>query len=286
MFKIHNEIFCLTISKLGAELEELCVNGINILWKRSAIWNGQSPILFPIVGNLKDGYYIYNEQKYEMAAHGFLKDVLFEPVKVEQSLITLKSAYTEDTFNQYPFQYEFYITYALVSNKIKIKFEIKNLEEKTMFFSCGFHPGFDLEQVERLLGKNLYLEFSPLQVQSVQFNPQFTEKISSCNLPSQKTLTEFSQDLAIQKTVCYQGLNQIHLSGEDNSLRINHNLDYTAFWQKNPDPKFICIEPWSGLPDEEFTDHQLIHKKSIQALEARKTFEYEIELSFLEGVKK
>lgn len=286
MFKIHNEIFCLTISNLGAELEELCVNNINILWKRSELWNEQSPILFPIVGNLKDRYYIYNEKKYEMAAHGFLKNLVFEPVRIEQSLITLKSVFTEETLKQFPFQYEFYITYALILNKIKIKFEIKNLEEKPMFFSFGFHPGFDLGRLEKLLGKGFYLEFSPLQVQSVQFNPHFVEKIESFNLPSKTTLTNFSKVLAVKKTACYQGLNQIDLSGENNTLRMNHNLSHTAFWQKNPeDPQFLCIEPWNGLPDEEGTDHQLIHKNHIQTLGAKETVEYEIEISFLQGVK-
>lgn len=286
MFKIHNEIFSLTISDLGAELEELCINGINILWKRNDLWDSQSPILFPIVGNLKDGYYTYDEKKYEMKSHGFLKNMIFEPVKIESSLITLKSSYTEETLTQYPFRFEFYVTYALILNKLKIKFEIKNLDDQEMVFSCGFHPGFDLAQMENVLGKNLFFQFSPLQVQRIQFNPHFVKQIEPVELSLKTTLTDFSKDLNLYKTVCYQGVNQIHLYGENNGLCFNHNLPFTAFWQRNPEcPQFICVEPWGGLPDEESTDHKLIHKKHIQRLDAKQSKEYEIEIHFIKGVE-
>ena len=60
MVQIKNDVFCLDISETGAELTNLSIRGVNILWKRSSLWNNQSPILFPIVGQVKDGYYIYN----------------------------------------------------------------------------------------------------------------------------------------------------------------------------------------------------------------------------------
>ena len=45
MVQIKNDVFCLDISETGAELTNLSIRGVNILWKRSSLWNNQSPIL-------------------------------------------------------------------------------------------------------------------------------------------------------------------------------------------------------------------------------------------------
>ena len=44
MVQIKNDVFCLDISETGAELTNLSIRGVNILWKRSSLWNNQSPI--------------------------------------------------------------------------------------------------------------------------------------------------------------------------------------------------------------------------------------------------
>lgn len=50
----------------------------------------------------------------------------------------------EETYQSYPFQFELKVTYQLVSKKLKIQFEIKNLSVKKLTFALGFHPAFNL----------------------------------------------------------------------------------------------------------------------------------------------
>lgn len=73
MIKIQNNHFKLEISTLGAEMKALYINDINILWKANELWNSQSPVLFPIIGSLKDGYYIYNEKNMKCLFMDLLK---------------------------------------------------------------------------------------------------------------------------------------------------------------------------------------------------------------------
>ncbi|MDE5715138.1 MAG: hypothetical protein K2I42_03295 [Anaeroplasmataceae bacterium] len=283
MYQIHNNIFRLSISEFGAELEELCVKDINILWKRNSLWKNQSPILFPIIGNLKDGYFIYQGKKYELDAHGFLQHQVFEVENHTSDSITFSSKSTEDTLKMYPFHYKFLITYKLICNRVLISFEIQNLGNDLMYFSIGFHPGFDYEGIKHLLGENVELNFKNQNVKTIFFNPKYINKIEEKRIDSTISLSNFSKELIQQRTLCY-GLNQVDIQANSNILRIQHNMPFTAFWQSEPEnPQFLCVEPWYGLPDEEQSNHQLIDKKYIQIIQAKNTFKTQIEVDFLEG---
>ncbi|MDE7105857.1 MAG: hypothetical protein K2O22_01670 [Anaeroplasmataceae bacterium] len=284
MYKIQNEIFCLSISKLGAELEKIMVKDINVLWNGRELWQEKSPLLFPIIGNLKDGYFKYEKQNYFMKAHGFLKDQQFEVVCQEENSITLKSTYTEQTLAHYPFLYEFYITYTVLNHQIKISIEIVNLDDKEMLFSVGVHPGFDYAGLRTLLGDELEISFSPNQVNSVSFDPNFVKKIEKVILPDSLELSRLSLELLSKKTICYEGVNQIDLKSQTSLLRIRHSMPFVAFWQSTPEnPKFLCIEPWCGLPDKCKTNHQLKDKLHMQKLKSKSSFKTDIIIEYLEG---
>ncbi|MDE6242213.1 MAG: hypothetical protein K2M08_07325 [Anaeroplasmataceae bacterium] len=286
MYKIQNEIFCLSISEIGAELEEVFVKGINVLWNGQKLWKGKSPLLFPIIGNLKDGYFMYENQKYFMNTHGFLKEQRFEVIHHKESSITLKSNYTKETLAQYPFLYDFYITYTVLNHQIKIQIEVCNLDEKEMLFSLGLHPGFDYNGLRTLLGDHLEVSLSPNQSKSIFFDPNFVKKIENIELPHSIDLPSLSLELLREKTICYQGIHQVDLKSQTNVLRIRHSMPFVAFWQSKPEnPEFLCIEPWCGLPDECITNHQLQDKLYIQKLKGNDSFKTDIIIEYIEGVK-
>ncbi|MDE6408109.1 MAG: hypothetical protein K2K48_07535 [Anaeroplasmataceae bacterium] len=285
MYKIQNEIFCLSVSEFGAEPEKIIIKDVNVLWNGNEPWQEKSPLLFPIIGNLKDGYFKYGKQNYFMKTHGFLKDQQFQVVNHKDNSITLKSTYTEQTLAQYPFLYEFYITYSLIDHQIKISIEVCNLGEKEMLFSVGLHPGFDYNGLRTLLGDNIEILFSPTQVNSILFNPNFVKKIENITLPNSLNLASLSLELLSKKTICYQGVNQIDLKSQTNSLRIKHSMPFISLWQSTPEnPQFLCIEPWYGLPDKCRTNHRLEDKLHIQKLKSNESFKTEIIIEYIEGV--
>ena len=88
---IKNSKFQATINSKGAEL----VSMQNKLTSREYIWNGNpdfwgkhSPVLFPIVGTLKDNFYIYENKKYELSRHGFARDLEFEIIEKTENQVT------------------------------------------------------------------------------------------------------------------------------------------------------------------------------------------------------
>ena len=64
----------------GAELISIQKDGQEMLHDGKEHWNRHAPILFPIVGALKDGKTIIENQTYEMGQHGFARDMEFKQV--------------------------------------------------------------------------------------------------------------------------------------------------------------------------------------------------------------
>ena len=60
-------------SEKGAELISVKLNNIEKLHDGKTFWNRHSPVLFPIVGKLKDGKTTIDGKIYEMGQHGFIR---------------------------------------------------------------------------------------------------------------------------------------------------------------------------------------------------------------------
>jgi galactose mutarotase-like enzyme len=106
---ISNTILTATINHRGAELISLQ----SLKTKREYIWDGNpkywgkhSPILFPIVGTLKNNSYTYNDKSYKLFRHGFARDMFFELIEETEyeAVFSLKS--NEKSKEYYPFDFE------------------------------------------------------------------------------------------------------------------------------------------------------------------------------------
>lgn len=78
---IKNDYIQATINSYGAQLNSLkkIDESLDYIWcADEKYWNRSSPILFPIVGKLKDNEYIYNNKTYKMNQHGFARDKEFK----------------------------------------------------------------------------------------------------------------------------------------------------------------------------------------------------------------
>ena len=105
-YEIKNSFIRVKINSFGAELNSLqkCGEELEYIWQGdSKYWNRHSPILFPIVGRLKEDSYFYKNQKYSMTQHGFARDKEFEVVKLEDDFIEFRLKSDEKTLLIYPF---------------------------------------------------------------------------------------------------------------------------------------------------------------------------------------
>ena len=78
---IRNEFLSASIRTHGAELcsVQSLKSGREFLWQGDeSVWDGQSPLLFPVIGRVKGGRYRLGDCEYAMPMHGFAKDSDFE----------------------------------------------------------------------------------------------------------------------------------------------------------------------------------------------------------------
>ena len=95
-----------TILGQGAELSSLRnAGGRELLWQAGPQWPRHAPILFPIVGRLKNDTLRHNGKTYPMTQHGFARDRRF--AWIEQGPRSCKLALSDDaeTRARYPFAF-------------------------------------------------------------------------------------------------------------------------------------------------------------------------------------
>jgi galactose mutarotase-like enzyme len=277
----NNEITAL-FNRKGAELCSLKSNGSH----REYMWNGNpnfwgkhAPILFPIVGTLKDNQYRYKGQSYALSRHGFARDLEFEVVGKTANSVVFSLESTEETKSNYPFDFELQIGYNLVESSLNIEYKIINKMDERMPFSIGGHPAFALP-------KNFTsyaLEFE--QQETLESFTLENDLLSNTkvNIALNERVLPLSYSLFEKDALIFKSLNSKKISILEESKPLLHFYfeDFTNFgiWTKTNAP-FICLEPWLGYSDLTSSDGNIENKEAIQFVEANATFEcsYSIEI--------
>jgi galactose mutarotase-like enzyme len=281
MFSIENQALKISIHSHGAELQSIFHKELRLeyMWNGDpAFWNKKSPILFPVVGTLKENTYYYENRPYTLGRHGFARDMEFEVENQAPDAITFLLRSNAETRQKFPFEFELRVSYQLWQNSLKTIYSIKNLSDGDMYFSVGGHPAFKVPLTEDTGYTDYYLEFDkndtvprwPISKEGLIKNTPLPFFNNTKLLPLSKEL--FNEDALVFK----------HLASANvklGSLKTTHGLrfDFTGFpflgiWSaKNAD--FVCIEPWCGIADSVDADQQLVHKEGICRLAAGELFE-------------
>lgn len=281
MYTIENEILRVSIKSKGAELDSIYnkKTGLEYMWNADpAFWAKKSPILFPIVGTLRRDTYYYEGNPFSLSRHGFAREMDFAVAGKNKDTVSFLLESNDDTIAKYPFTFQFAITYTLISDQLKVTYQVTNKGNREMFFSVGGHPAFKLPLTSDTTYSDYYLEFN--KTENTGRWP-----ISKDGLIETKTEALFDNErkLPLKKELFYNdALVFKQLNSDKVSLlsdKIAHGLefDFTGFpylgiWAaKNAD--FICIEPWCGIADNVDTDQQLINKEGINKLRENDRFE-------------
>ena len=102
MITIQNTKLKATFNELGAELASLInlKTGKEIMWEGNPdFWGGISPVLFPIVGALKDEQYIFEGQTYELPRHGFARRRIFTLKESSENEVIFELKSDEESFS-------------------------------------------------------------------------------------------------------------------------------------------------------------------------------------------
>lgn len=269
---IQNNFLKATINTKGAELNSLVkiADGKEYIWKGNpAFWGKHSPVLFPIVGTLKDNCYFYENQKYELPRHGFARDMEFEVVEKSESSVIFSLKSSELTLQKYPFSFELQLIYSLIENELTIDYSIHNLNDVKMPFSIGAHPAFalpnEIENYSLSFEKQEDLKCYILE-NDLLSNTNYTISLENKKLPITTKL--FEKDALIFKQL--QSKNVSILENGKAILKVSfEDFKSLGIWSK-VGAQFVCIEPWLGYSDTTETSGNITEKEAILILEPYK----------------
>ena len=287
-YEIKNEFIKAKIKSFGAELNSLqkIDEDLEYIWQGDAkYWNRHSPILFPIVGRLKEDSYFYKNQKYNMTQHGFARDKEFEVIKNEADFIEFKLKSDEKTLEIYPFSFELYLSYKLKKNSLIISYKVINKSDDKMLFSIGAHPAFNWTLKEDEKKEDYFLEFENIKQTKRYF---LNDKGLVYNHEDLKIIDNkiaLNEELFKNDALVFEDSNikTLTLKNKNNKnfVKLNfENFPYLGVWSKPSGAPFVCIEPWFGVADEQNSNQNFEDKKGIITLEQDEIFScfYSIEI--------
>lgn len=266
---------------LGAELTSIKLDGKEKLHQGKTHWKRHAPILFPIVGQIKEGKAIIDDRPFKMGQHGFARDMEFE--EIEPNKFLLRSS--KETLEKFPYKFELYVQYFIQDNELTVQYQVINKDNKQMLFGIGGHPAFLCDystgdyQIQ-LNKEETEVEF--MQLENGLISNQKAQNIIENNAIN---LTEniFENDAIIMRKL---KSNKVILYNKKTSEKIL-DFDFTGFpylalWSKIGAP-FVCIEPWFNTADKVDSSGIFEEKENILKLEPEKQFECRYKIKFYEG---
>ena len=274
MFTIENHKLQITIAEKGAELQSIFHKKLQMeyMWNGDpSYWAKRSPVLFPIVGTLKNDSYEYGNHSFKLSRHGFAREMVFDIEKQLPDAIFFLLKSSPATLKNFPFEFEFRIGYGLQENILSTTYRIKNKTPGGMYFSVGGHPAFKVPLVEGTSYDDYYLEFDRRENLSrwpISKNGLIEKKSVPLLEGEQRLFLSkqlFSNDALVFK---HPASSIVSLRSDRTGHGLNFHISgfpYLGIWAaRNAD--FVCIEPWCGIADSVDSDQQFIHKEGINKL--------------------
>jgi galactose mutarotase-like enzyme len=285
MITIKNHQSWVKITTRGAQLMEWHDTFISrrILWQLNEdFWNRVSPLLFPIVGRLKNDGYRFNGSDFEMKQHGFARDCDFEVMESTENSILLRLVSNLETRKSFPFDFIFDVKYILKEQALEVYNTVQNTGGQNMYCSFGAHPGFHIEG-----------SITDYQICIPGASRMQRHLIKEGLYTGESEWLEFQSDGVLQLTEDF--------FKEDAIVFKNENIQSIQIWQKNkpflelaikgepapywgiwrkPGAPFLCLEPWWGIADSVNSNGHFMTKEGINSLlpNEKRSFDYKINL--------
>ena len=281
MHVLENEFLSVTIQNKGSELCSIFnkLNGLEYLWQAEpSVWAFHAPNLFPVVGNCLNNQIQIDGIKYPMQRHGFARHSPFVLTDSSANHAVFTLDYSEATLAVYPYKFSFQVAYNLQDTEINITYKVINKDAKTIFFSIGAHPAFNIPFSKGGAYDDYYIEFdqNELLVKNL-FDESgfFTGDTEQVYLDNRRL--NLSKDLFKDGALVFKEIKSKEVLIRNHQTPSFVSVSFEDFkalgvWAA-PDAPFVCIEPWLGYADNAGELKEFSEKDGIQKLETSKVFE-------------
>lgn len=277
---LENSRLKITAEDHGGELKSITskIDGTEYLWNSDPTWwKYSAPVLFPIVGTVKNGEYRVGDQTFKLPQHGFARVSDFKCVDESDSKITFALEWNEKTLEVYPFKFRLEISHVLNENSVETIWTVKNFDKQKIYFSIGAHPALRCPIDPNETFEDCYLKFNAEEKSSRLLLSK--DGLTHDRVPTIDGSTiDLNYDLFKGDALIFDDLKstEITICSKKSSKSITLATKGFPFWGIwTPDrggAPFLCIEPWQGHADFVDFDGDFKDKDGIVSLNVGDVF--------------
>lgn len=267
-----NNYISASVNSMGAELFSLKNEHTEYMWEGNPeFWGKHSPVLFPIVGALKNNTYRYEGKEYTLPRHGFARDKNFNIIGHTENSAVFSLSSDNESEEVYPLDFELRITYILQQKSLTVNYEVINNDNTVMPFSLGAHPAFALPGI--FTSYSLDFNKDNDLIASRLDNNLLSGQAKAIPLHNNKLPLDynlFTDDALVIKNIASK---EVTITKNATPvLKVSYpDFPDLGIWTK-PGAPFICIEPWHGYADSIDSTGDIVDKQGIIKLPAGETF--------------
>tara|TARA_Y100001968_G_scaffold29455_1_gene22780 strand:- start:406 stop:1263 length:858 start_codon:yes stop_codon:yes gene_type:complete len=220
---------------------------------------GGIPILFPICGDLSEGYLVRGE-KYFLKQHGFARDLPWSVALIEDNLgIRLELSDTDDSRSSFPFIFTIQMDVYLKEKSLQISVKIFNHSDVIMPFNFGMHPYFQVSDLQKI-------KIDGLPEKCIdQTNMKVTNASDQIRILD-KGVDFLSYPCDSVKLIDSLSRNIIELIQKEPT-------DTTVIWT-DPPRRMVCLEPWTSPRNSLVTGDRKLEVQKDEYIELFITFKH------------
>ena len=287
---LHNQNVSITLKSLGAELTSIKdTSGTEYLWQgNSDFWSGQAPVLFPIVGCLRNGTATIGKSKTcSFGRHGLARRLEFTLISSSETSAVYSLKANDKTKEQYPYDFELQMIYELTEHGVKINHKVINHGDIVMPYCVGGHPAFNCPIHAGENFEDYIVEFEQPEVAACA---QLDED-GLINNDDRVSILENENIISVKHSLFYHDAlifdqlksRKVALKHKENGHGILvsfPDFDYLGIWSSANDGSFVALEPWSGTSTCSDEDDVFEHKRGVRFLKAgeSETLSFTIEI--------
>ena len=276
MIALENEYLSVRVSSTGAELQNVVHSGIERMWCGDpAVWGRRAPLLFPLIGRLRDGWYANGGRRVDAPTHGFCRDRAFAATQVSSTQACFETASDEGTRAVYPFDFHLRVDFSLEGDTLVKTHTVENVGDAPMPFELGGHEAYatHLAPGERMA--DYFVRFDGLdEIEMFGMDETGILTLPKIRVPLEDgRLAKTPEQLGID-TVVLENVpgSSVTLACAKNGREVTvefPDFPYLGIWTASGqgDARYLCIEPWSALPDAHFSPRELAEKPGVRVLQ-------------------
>ncbi|MCD8130270.1 MAG: aldose 1-epimerase family protein [Lachnospiraceae bacterium] len=275
---IENETLKAAFNTKGAEMISLILKEDNseYVWQGNPdIWAKHAPLLFPVIGRLKDNEYTLRGKAYHITNHGFGRDSEFEVLSQKDDSVSFLLTPNELSAQMYPFPFRLQINYTLSGNTLKKEHIVTNEGGSTLYYEIGGHDGYNICLEPEEVMEDYYLDFGALDaIHPLRLDENILILDGTDTIPLKDGKLNLRMELFKVDALMLRkpGVDQISLRSRKSGRYITfafHDFPTIGIWTKYKpfNTNYICFEPWSTLPDCAYLGKELEKKVDIRTVE-------------------